>query len=300
VTPDAAAQPNVPRGHAVAVEPRSRGEARVGEAAYLAITGLDWRWLWRQTNRVAVPVVLAWFATHIVPQAPSIDDMAYWRTAHGALYAVTWNTDPASYIYSPAFAQVIAPLASLPYSTFHVTLEAVQLAAVVWLIGPAATAVFLFVPWLGGSYIWNGNLTPLLCVALVLEWWPALILTKILPGVTLGWHVGRRDWRGLAIALWLTIAIVAVSFALWPGAWFDWAGALQRAMGSQLKGWLIPLWLRLPVAAGLSVYAGRTGRRWLLAPAAMLSVADIGIATSVWLIAIPRLTTRRSGPACSP
>jgi hypothetical protein len=250
---------------------------------------LDWRRAWRLLNYAAVPLILVWVAGHLVPQAPFVDDMAYWGTRDGVLYELTWNTRADSFIYSPAFAQVIAPFVRLDYLTFHVGLEVVQIAAVLWLLGPALTLGFLLVPFLGGSYIWNGNITPLLCVALVLRWWPAIVLTKILPGVTLGWYVGARDWRGLALSLWVIVGIVAVSFVLWPGAWFDWADALTRAQSSALKGWAVPIWLRLPAALALSVYAGHSGRRWLLAPAAMLSLADIAPAALVWLIAVPRL-----------
>lgn len=246
----------------------------------------------RWANRAAVPLILVWLATHISPQAPFLDDMAYWGTRDGTLYELTWNARADSFIYSPAFAQVIAPFAALPYLWFHTLLEVVQLAAVLWLVGPLATLGFLVVPFLGGSYIWNGNLTPLLCVALVLRWWPAIVLTKILPGVTLGWYVGARDWRGLAGSVAVIAGIVAVSFALWPGAWSEWADALARAQSAELKGWTVPIWLRLPAAVALAVYAGHSGKRWLLAPAAMLSVADIAPSALVWLIAIPRLAGR--------
>lgn len=249
-------------------------------AALLGATG----WL----NWLAVPLIGVWLATHLVPQAPLIDDMAYWGTRDGVLYEGTWNT-AAVYVYSPAFAQAIAPFVQLDYMAFHVGLSIVQLAAVLWLLGPALTLAFCLTPFLGGSYIWNGNITPLLAVALVRGWWPVLVLTKILPGVTMLWYVGRRDWRGLAVALGVLAAIVAVSFALWPGAWFEWADALLRAGGAPVKGWPIPLLVRLPLAAALALYAGYTNRRWLLAPAAFLSMADIWWSGIVWLAAIPRL-----------
>ena len=249
--------------------------------------------LWRYLNFAAAPLIGIWLAFHLVPQAPLIDDMAYWGTRDGILYERTWN-EAAAYVYSPAFAQLLVPFTALPYMAFHVGLSVVQLAVVLWLIGPLLTLGFLLVPFLGGSYIWNGNITPLLCVALVWRAWPLIVLTKILPGVTLGWYVGARDWRGLAVSLWALIGIVAVSLALWPAAWFDWADALTRAQAAERLGWQIPLALRLPAALALSVYAGHSGKRWLLAPAAMLSMADIWWSGLVWLIAIPRL--RRHDP----
>lgn len=244
---------------------------------------------WAWANWLAVPLIGIWLATHLIPQAPLIDDMAYWGTRDGILYELTWNARADSYIYSPAFAQVFAPLTALPYLWFHVALEVIQLAAVLWLLGPALTLGFLLVPFLGGSYIWNGNITPLIAFALVKgQHWPAL-LTKILPAVTIGWYVGARDWRGLRRQLAILGAVVLVSFALWPGAWVEWADALARAGGAEHKGWAIPLALRLPVAAFLAVYAGHSQRKWLLPFAAMLSTADVWWTSAVWLIAVPRL-----------
>lgn len=253
---------------------------------------------WAWANWLAVPLIGIWLATHLIPQAPLIDDMAYWGTRDGILYELTWNQS-AAYVYSPAFAQALAPFTALPYMAFHVGLSVVQLAVVVWLVGPLGTLAFCLVPFLGGSYIWNGNITPLIAFALVKgQHWPAL-LTKILPGITIGWYVGARDWRGLRRQLAILGAVVLVSFALWPGAWVEWADALARAGGAEHKGWAIPLALRLPVAAFLAVYAGHSQRRWLLPFAAMLSTADVWWTSAVWLIAVPRLAASRTTTAAT-
>lgn len=285
VAPDAAAQLTF-RAEGIEVDPRSRGGERVGEAAHPRLT---WRRIWRVVNAAAIPLIGIWLATHLVPHG--VDDLGYYRSRE--LYGVVWNTRPEAFIYSPAFAQVLWPFTSnLSYPAFHVALEVVQVAAVVWLLGPALALGFLLIPIFGDYYIVNGNITPLLAVALTQRWWFAMLLTKVLPGVTILWLVGRRDWRGLALSLGITAAIAGVSFVLWPDAWFGWADALLRATSSPIKGWPIPLWLRFPAAAAIALYAGRTNRAWLLPVAAMLSLGDVWWSSAVWLVACLRLGRR--------
>jgi hypothetical protein len=125
-----------------------------------------------------------------------------------------------------------------------------------------------------------GNIHAFIAVAIVLGFrWPAawafILLTKVTPGVGLLWFVARREWRNLAIALGATAAIVAVSFAIAPPLWSEWVDVLaSRSTAANTAGiyGLIPLVMRLPIAAVLVVWAARTDRAWIVPLAAVLAM----------------------------
>jgi hypothetical protein len=102
-----------------------------------------------------------------------------------------------------------------------------------------------------------------------------VLLTKVTPGIGLLWFAARREWRNLGIALGVTGAIVAVSLILEPGLWQGWIDLLAREAfdGGASQGHIpIPLLVRLPIAAALAVYAGRTSKKWLLPVVAFLAM----------------------------
>ena len=118
--------------------------------------------------------------------------------------------------------------------------------------------------------------------------WAFPLLTKITPGVGIVWHVVRRQWRALAIALGTTGAIVAVSFALNPSAWIDWITFLVTERGqSEL---LVP---RLIAAAALVVWGARTNNAWTIAVAGWLALPVIWVNAWVILLAVIRLRQPR-------
>ncbi len=101
-----------------------------------------------------------------------------------------------------------------------------------------------------------------------------MLLTKITPGVGLLWFVVRREWRNLAIALGGTALVVAVSFAIMPEAWFQWAEVLSRVAGRD-GTWAavpIPFVVRVPFAVAIVVWGAWTGRRWTVPVAGMLAL----------------------------
>ncbi len=101
--------------------------------------------------------------------------------------------------------------------------------------------------------------------------WAFPLLTKVTPGIGLVWFLVRREWRNLGIALGATGLIVAVSFALTPGAWAEWLGLLTANVGADVAypHVPVPMLYRLPFAFALVAWGAQRNRRWTV-PAAML------------------------------
>jgi glycosyl transferase family 87 len=214
----------------------------------------------------------------------------------------SWN-DPIAYVYSPAFLQLVTPLTALPWQAFMAVWTALLIAAVRFLTGPRLLAVGLLFPFTLME-VAGGNISLLLAVAIVVGFrWPAawalVLLTKITPGIGLLWFVVRGEWRALAIALGATAAIAAISYATMPAAWSRWVEVIvdNAGKGGTWASVPIPLWIRLPAAAGLVVWGARTDRRWTVPVASMLALPALwygGI--SMLLAVIPLLGPRRERP----
>jgi hypothetical protein len=74
------------------------------------------------------------------PGQGELDSHAYCITGHVADLYRDGPRREGAYLYSPAFAQAISPLTSLPWRAFAVWLV-LELAALVWLVAP------LRLPW---------------------------------------------------------------------------------------------------------------------------------------------------------
>lgn len=203
------------------------------------------------------------------------DAHAYWH----ALRVYPYRRDAGdfdAYLYSPAFLQALNPILSLSWPQFLTVWASLLMLTLLVLTGPV---LFVFALPLAFFEIWGGNIHLLLALAIVLGFrWPATwsfaLLTKVTPGIGLLWFAARREWRALAIALATTGVIVAVSVLMAPNLWDSWVDLLVReASGTASQGHIpIPLWVRLPAAAVLAIYAGRTNRRWLVPVVAFLAM----------------------------
>lgn len=222
------------------------------------------------------------------------DAHAYWLTAHSDhLYGAPPGSRDA-FLYSPAFAQVIRPLAELPFAWFAALVIAADVACVAWLLWPLgwrwAIPLLLMVP---REFV-LGNIYGLLTVAVVLAltgrpgWWAAGWLTKVTPGgLGLLWHCARGEWRRAAASVFWTVGLAAVSIALWPSAWGDWARFLTS---SDSGPWVA---VRLALAACLVVAGARRDWRWA-APVALVIGAPVwGAKNLVMLAALPRIARLR-------
>lgn len=224
------------------------------------------------------------------PWGTGMEAISYWANHLDAPYAHSDWTKPAAYVYSPAFLQLVAPIAALPWALFMAVWTAIMLVAVRFLTGPRlfALGALLAVVELSG-----GNISLLLAAAMVVGFrypaaWAFVILTKVTPGIGLLWFVVRKEWRQLGIALGATAAVVAVSFVLMPGAWVEWVRVLVKVAGRD-GTWAaipIPFIARLPFAIAIVVWGARTDRRWTVPVAGMLALPALWYGGLSMLLAV--------------
>ena len=227
-----------------------------------------------------------------------IDARAYWGIDLAHPYTGIVG-EHSKFLYSPAFAQLMAPVSLLPYEVY----------LVLWTVLLAGVALWLARPWpwilamlcLPVSYeILVGNVHLLLAAAVVLAfrrpWLYAFpVWTKLTPIVGVGWWFVRAEWRKLAVALVAIAAVGVVSVLLSPSAWADWLVFLQSNAGA--NDFLLP---RALVAAGMVAFGALTGRRWLVAVAVWLSLPVLWINSWAMLLAVVRLRERVEPPAWLP
>ncbi len=226
-----------------------------------------------------------------------VDARAYWQVDLAHPYLHSGVGDISTYLYSPAFAQAMAPFSLLPWPVFLVTWTALLAVVLAWLVRPWPLAVLILA--LPISYeLFVGNVHFLIAAALVIGLrrpgsLALPILTKITPGIAWLWFVVRRDWRRLAVSVGLTAVIVAISFALQPSAWFDWITFLGASTGRGNA--LVP---RVVLGALLVVFGAATGRGWLVPVAVWIALPVVWINSWVILLATIRLY-REPAPAGS-
>jgi hypothetical protein len=222
-----------------------------------------------------------------------VDSHAYWMAVR---FPETWYTSPPAYrdafLYSPAFAQLLWPLGQLPWLAFQSVWMAGQVAVLAWLLAPLGWRRGLTLAPFFVTEILLGNLYLFFAGALVVSLGRApgalalQALTKITPAMVGVWFIVRRQWRAAMWAAGVTTLIVAVSVAIDPAAWLSWADFLRHTAGQRGP----ETTLRLAAALGVVIFAARTGRAWLLAPALILACPLLGgYGPFAVLAAIPRL-----------
>jgi hypothetical protein len=225
----------------------------------------------------------------------TFDMWAYWSTRTGLDFTTAVPGATGHYIYSPAFAHLLAPLATFPWPVFAGVWTAILLVALWWISGRWALVVALVPPVALSVAI--GQVDVLMAAAILVGFrWPAAwalpILTKVTPGVALVWFAVRREWRSLGIALAATAAIVGFSAVVDPAAWRGWVTMLLRLHfpDSEVLTYLpIPLWVRLPIVVALVAWGARTDRRWTLPIGVMLALPTVWLNSPAILLAIPPL-----------
>jgi hypothetical protein len=258
----------------------------------------------RRLVRLRLPVHAFWIAAAALVAAraaelppwtlPALDLHTYWSTRFGIDYAGWLPGEIGAYLYAPAFAQAISPLASLPWPWFAAAWTALIAGAVAWLAGRWALPLLSTV--VVALELYLGQVDVMLGAAIVLGFrWPAAwalpLLTKVTPGVGLLWFAARGEWGALARVAGGTAAIVAVSVAI-GGAepWLGWVGLLARSLThpAEITGLdlAVPLWVRLPAAAALVVWGARTDRPWSVPAAATLAMPILWLNVFSMLIAV--------------
>jgi hypothetical protein len=234
------------------------------------------------------------------PWDQSVDAYAYWRPIQGGSpYGGAAVGDLGSYLYSPAFKLLCMPLGLLPWPVFNAAWTALNLAVYRSVAGRWALPLLLFLPI--PFEIISGNVHILYAGAIVAAisrgpgWaasWCLLLLTKVTPGIGLIWHLVRREWRSLAIAVFATIAVAAGSAVIVPGWWAEWYRILVGSTSgpTATPGWYlpVPLLVRLPAAAVLVAWGGVTSRRWTVPVAVVLALPVLwlnGLAVLAALVA---------------
>ena len=120
-----------------------------------------------------------------------------------------------------------------------------------------------------------------------------MLLTKITPAVGMVWHLVRREWRELGIAVGVTAAIVVVGVVVNPDLWRAWFDTLVAADSTYELGHpLGPLWLRLGLGAVIVGAGAWTGRAWLVPIAMLVTVPGLWAFNLALLAAVPRLIKR--------
>ena len=194
------------------------------------------------------------------------------------------------YGYSPAFLTAFAPFRLLPFDVFVWVWAALHVAGLLWL----RAGFMLAIPGVNEDVI-RGNITVFIGIAIVVALrhsaaWAFPLLTKVLPGVGMVWHMVRREWRSLAIATAVTLSIVVVGVAVNRQAWVDWVTLLQGE-GTSAAGFLIP---RIVLGALVVGYAGLTSRAWLVPVGALVAWSVPWLPAFMVLAAIPRLRQRET------
>jgi hypothetical protein len=217
-----------------------------------------------------------------------VDARAYWRIDLAHPYTDSAVGELSNYLYSPAFAQLLAPLSVLPFELFFALWFVVSFAILVWLVKPWPWIVpMLLLPIVYELCVGNIHFLLALVFTLVLRapgLWAFPLLTKITPAVGGLWHVVRGEWRAVAVAAGATAVVVGVSFVINPSAWIEWLTFLAMQRGqSEL---LLP---RVLLAAALVMWGARTGRPWTIAVAGWLALPVVWVNAWVILLAVVRL-----------
>ncbi len=99
------------------------------------------------------------------PWGTGMEAISYWANHLHAPYLHSDWTKPGAYVYSPAFLQLLSPLAALPWGVFMGVWTAIMLLAVRFLTGPRlfALGALLAIVELSG-----GNISLLLAAAMVI------------------------------------------------------------------------------------------------------------------------------------
>jgi hypothetical protein len=231
---------------------------------------------------------------------PGFDFFAYWAVDPRDPYRIPDGL--GAFHYAPPVLWFAQPFHALSFEAGYVVWTVLMAALLIWMTRSWALAWCAFPP--VATEFFHGNVDLLLAAALMLGFraspaWVVLPLTKITTGINLLWPLLRREVRSLA---WVVIAgtlVVAISVLL-QGAdvWRAWIQHLVVRMGRPEAGGAlidVSVWLRLPVAIVVMVWASLTTRRWAVPIAVALAMPLLWFHALSVLVAIQPLW-RRSDP----
>jgi hypothetical protein len=266
------------------------------------------RWLGDQVEVFgAIGLVAVWLWISLSDVRPSVvDATVYWRLDLDHLYDESLVNRVGAYLYSPVFAQIGEPFTFLRWTVWYATWTGLSVVLLAWMLRPAAGLLTLAFP-LVGNALWSGNIHFLTAAAAVLAVslpvaWAFPLLTKVTPGVGILWHVARREWRAVAIALGATALVSAVSYVIAPQLWSEWFAVLRNSSDAPPVNTLLPLPLGMRVALGavIVVIGGIRGWAWTI-PVAMVVAQPVfwtaGLAVLVAVVPLSRPLAARVAPS---
>lgn len=254
---------------------------------------------------LVLAIFVAVRALGIYPWNDRIFDLwAYWTTRFGLDYATAVPGQTGDYLYSPAFAHLIAPVTALPLPLFAASWTALLGVVLYWLTGWRAVFIALLAPVTISLAIGQTDLLMAAAIVIGFRWpaaWVIPFITKLTPGIGVLWFAFRGEWRAFWIATGATAAVVGVSVLLDPAAWLGWLEMLFRLQfprpsdGVQLP---VPVWVRLPLVVALIWWGARTDRRWTLPVAVAFALPTVWINTPTIVVAcLPLLGWAADAPA---
>lgn len=223
---------------------------------------------WRILLDVAPWIGLAWFAWFLGGFAQGGDARIEYAVTFPPDYSLS-DIRTATFNYSPAFAFWIQPFQMLPFQVFLTAIIAAELVVLAWLVTPwiALMLVVVQMPTIYRELL-EGQFNLLVAAGAVLAFryaglYAPMLLTKATPGVGLVWFAVRREWRSLAIALGITLAVSLPSMVLAPETWVEWVRTSLITNSSRLDS-SMPLAVRGVVAIAFIAWGAKTDRPWVV------------------------------------
>ena len=234
---------------------------------------------WRSPIRLGLSAVgVAMLVIVYSVPGPGFDFYAYWAVDPTDPYRIPDGL--GAFHYAPPVILLAEPFKLLTsFDVAYAVWTALMAALLVWVARSWALAWCAFPP--VASELYHGNIDLLLAAALVAGFrapaaWVLLPITKVTTGINLLWPILRRDRRAIATVAVVGLVVVVASFAVQGvDLWRAWIDHLLVRMGRPEAGGAlieISLWLRLPFAIVLMVWASLTSRRWVVPIAIALAM----------------------------
>nr|AGC71602.1 hypothetical protein [uncultured bacterium A1Q1_fos_1053] len=230
-----------------------------------------------------------------------VDSHAYWQAIRGEYYSNAPGTIDA-FLYSPAFAQLLWPLAQLPWPVFNMLWMLAATASLTYLLRPLGWRLSVPALLACTPEIFSGNVFWIfaMVVAFGLRFpalWAFVFLTKITPAIGPIWFAMRREWTNVSISAVATVVVVGTSYAIDPEAWFAWIEFLRTHLSStkgQVGGLSLPPVVRIPLAVALILWGALRTKYWTIPTAMVLATPVFGIASLVVFAGLPRLAVGKA------
>lgn len=236
------------------------------------------RWQLPPIGIIALAVIGASLLAIVIATAwPAYgDEHAYWSAAQRLVagqpvYDITaLPSQPYAYWYPPVLAQVLAPFTLLVGPPVFTAFWTVVLMACLWELSGrrifVALAMIAFLPVALELRVRNVHLLIALLTVLALRrswifWIPAAAM-KIAPVVGPIYLLAAGRRREAALAAITGAIVLAISVAVSPGAWLDFAAVASTRAAADTGGLLgLPYSIRLTAGILMAVVAGRRGGR---------------------------------------